>query len=337
LELTWLKFAICLVLILISGTQLSKYGDIIAEKVGLTRAWIGLILLASVTSLPELFTGISSVTIHNLPDIAAGDILGSCVFNLLLIALLDALHGPRPIFAVGEPTHVLSAGFSIILLMIPGLAIITSPLVDSGAIWISVYTPIIIVSYLVSIRVIFLFEKKKLTKLIEKKAEEMKYREISATRACSFFTLNALVIIVAASWLPGIGGDIVRQAGLTNTFVGSIFVALATSLPELVVSISALRIGACDMAIANLLGSNLFNIFILGLDDIFFIKGPFFSSISPENLIAVFSAIAMTAIAMVGLTYRSARKQFKPASWEAVGMAGIYVLFLYLLYRSGAV
>jgi len=83
----WFAFIICTSLIVYSGTKLAKYGDIIAEKTGLGRAWIGLMLMASVTSLPELVTGISSVTFAGVPDIAAGDVLGSCVFIMLILAL----------------------------------------------------------------------------------------------------------------------------------------------------------------------------------------------------------------------------------------------------------
>ncbi|MDH4101110.1 MAG: sodium:calcium antiporter, partial [Nitrospirota bacterium] len=78
----WLKFILCSAVIVYCGTKLSRYGDVIAEKTGMGRAWTGLILVSSVTSLPELFIGISSVTIAGTPDIALGDIMGSCVFNL---------------------------------------------------------------------------------------------------------------------------------------------------------------------------------------------------------------------------------------------------------------
>ena len=80
----WTGFVLCTLLIVYSGWKLRKYGDVIAEKTGLSRTWVGLVLLASVTSLPELVTGITSVTYTGTPDIAVGDILGSCVFNMLI-------------------------------------------------------------------------------------------------------------------------------------------------------------------------------------------------------------------------------------------------------------
>src|SRR4030067_3205294 len=106
--LLWLGFIICTSLIVYSGTKLSKYGDIIAEKTGLGRAWIGVVLMASVTSLPELVTGISSVTYAGAPDIAAGDILGRCVFNMLILAILDSIYRSMPISAKAHHGHVLS-------------------------------------------------------------------------------------------------------------------------------------------------------------------------------------------------------------------------------------
>ena len=105
----WVEFLFCSTLIVYCGTKLSRYGDVIAEKTGLGRASIGLILMAGVTSLPELITGVSSVAIAGAPDIALGDVMGSCVFNLSLIALMDMLHGPKPIFSRAEHSHILSA------------------------------------------------------------------------------------------------------------------------------------------------------------------------------------------------------------------------------------
>src|ERR671924_1870012 len=95
----WIQFGLCTAIILVAGTQLSKYGDIIAEKTGLSRTWVGVILMASVTSLPELITGISSVTVYDLPNIAAGDVIGSCMFNILIIALLDYKIDATPLSA----------------------------------------------------------------------------------------------------------------------------------------------------------------------------------------------------------------------------------------------
>jgi len=98
MNMLWLQFIICSAVIVVSGSRLSRYGDVIAEKTGIGGAWIGLILMASITSLPELITGISSVAIVNVPDIALGDVMGSCVYNLAILAVMDILNKETPIF-----------------------------------------------------------------------------------------------------------------------------------------------------------------------------------------------------------------------------------------------
>lgn len=82
-------YFICAALILFSGARLSKHGDLIAEKTGLGRTWIGIVLIATVTSLPEMATGVTASAFHQLPNIAVGDVFGSCMFNILILAILD--------------------------------------------------------------------------------------------------------------------------------------------------------------------------------------------------------------------------------------------------------
>ena len=124
--LIWLQFGVCLALIGFAGFKLSLYGDAIAEKTGLGGTWVGLVLLASVTSLPELATGVSSVTVADAPNIAVGDVLGSCVFNLLIIVILDMMHGRTSVFVTASRGHILSAAFGVMLLGFVGFNILLS-------------------------------------------------------------------------------------------------------------------------------------------------------------------------------------------------------------------
>ena len=159
----------------------------------------------------------------------------------------------------------------------------------------------------------------------------MKYKEIPTKTAVVNYSINAVVVIIAATFLPKIGEGIAETTGLGQTFVGNIFIALSTSLPEVVVSITAVKIDAIDLAIGNLFGSNIFNIFILAIDDIFFIKGPLLSFANPNHIISALSAIAMTTIAIIGLTYRAEKKPLFLA-WDSIGILLIYLINLMLLY-----
>ena len=92
----WAQFAAAALVIIVAGVRLARYGDVLGEKTGLGRRWIGVVLLAATTSLPELFTGFGATAIAALPDIALGDVLGSCMFNLLILSLMDAVQ-PEPL------------------------------------------------------------------------------------------------------------------------------------------------------------------------------------------------------------------------------------------------
>ena len=106
----WAMYAACTALIVFSGSRLSRYRDILAGKSGLGRTWIGVVLMASVTSLPELITGLSSVTYAGVPDIAVGDALGSNIFNVGLILVADDFfYTAGPILSSVDPSHAVSA------------------------------------------------------------------------------------------------------------------------------------------------------------------------------------------------------------------------------------
>lgn len=327
--LFWIEFIVCTSAIVYSGTRLSKYGDIIAEKTGLGRAWIGIVLMASVTSLPELVTGISSVTYAGVPDIAVGDVLGSCVFNMLILAILDTMYRPAPISTKAHQGHVLSAAFGLLLMSIVCVSMFLRENISPIG-WLGPYSFLFIVIYLIAMRLVFTYEKRKITEFLKEMAEELQYKDVSMKTAVLHYGLNALIVVIAAMFLPKIGEGIAETTGLGQTFVGNIFIAVSTSLPEVVVSVAAVRLGAVDLAIGNLFGSNVFNIFILALDDIFFLKGPLLSYASPNHIISALSAMAMTTIAIIGLTYRAEKKRLFIAL-DSLGILVVYIANLLLL------
>ena len=120
----WLQFAVCVLLIGTAGYHLAHAGDMIARRTGLSGSWIGLALVATVTSLPELSTGITSVTLADVPNVALGDALGSCVINLAFLIVVDFLHRAEPLYSRASQGHILAAGFGVILLGFIGVSIL---------------------------------------------------------------------------------------------------------------------------------------------------------------------------------------------------------------------
>jgi len=334
--LVWLKFLLCLVIILFSGTKLARYGDAIAGKTGWGGVWIGLVLLAAITSMPELTTGVSSVALVGLPDLALGTLFGSCLFNLAILALLDILYHPTPILSRVSLRHVASAGVGMLLIAIAAAAILAGEGLSGLALgWVGIPSIVILILYLVAVRWMFCFERSHPAPQLE--ADSFQCADIPVKMVYLRFILAAAAVIGAGIWLSFIGDEITMTTGWDASFVGSLFLAITSSMPELVVTIAALRLGALDMAVANILGSNMFNIAIIAPVDLFYAQGAILSSASAAHLVTAAVAIVMSLLVIVGLRFRQKRKTFFIVSWYALALIGLYIFGFYALFISGMV
>jgi len=327
----WGQFFICIGVIWAAGVRLSRYGDVIAERAGLSRSWVGLLLLATVTSLPELVTGISAVALAQVPDIAVGNILGACVFNLTLIVLLDFLHRGESVYTRASQGHILSAGFGVIMIGFLGFNLLVAERGAALAIaHLGIYNPVMALLYFLALRTVFRYERAQQSALREEIAD--RYPDVTLRQAAWRYGLAGLVVIGAGIWLPFIGEQLGAVMGWHATFVGTLFIALATTFPEMVVTVTALRLGALDMAIGNLFGSNLFNMVILVVDDAFFLPGPILAHVSPLHAVSAVSAMMMTGVAVIGLLYRPATRLFGVVGWLSLALLTLYILNALMLF-----
>lgn len=328
--LIWLQFVLCGGLIGIAGVRLSWYGDAIAKLTGLSRNWIGLILIATVTSLPELVTGLSAVTVAAAPDIAVGDALGSCVFNLVILAIIDVLYRKGSIYDLASHGHVVSAGFGVILLAGVGLAVmLTAQGVMPSIGHVSFASLVIFALYLIAMRTLYRMEQRTTSAIVTEPAG------ITLKAALMGYGVASIVIVGAGIWLPLIGVELARIMGWSNSFVGTLFVALATSIPELATTWGALRIGAVDMAVGNLLGSNLFDVLILALDDFAYLPGPIYAQVSPVHGVTAITACMMSGAVIVALTYRPLSRVWHIASWASISLLILYLLNAVIQFMHG--
>ncbi|MFC1948706.1 sodium:calcium antiporter [Chloroflexota bacterium] len=336
--MVWLKFFLCVVIVLFSGSKLARYGDAIAEKTGLGRMWIGLVLIAAITSMPELVTGVSAAALVKLPDLALGTILGSCFFNLSILALLDLMYRRTPVLSKASRGHVLSAGLGILLMAVVALSILGGERFDGLALgWVGLPSFLILIFYLVGARRVFLVEKKK--QILPSPVEPPSYGGITLKIVYLRFALAALAVIGAGIWLSFVGDELSVTYNWSASFVGSMFLAITTSLPELVVAITAVRIGAVDMAVADILGANMLDIVGIFLADIFYTRGPILfqprSLVAGTHIITALVAIAMTLVVILGLRFQQKHKTFVVVSWYGPLLIGLYIFGAYVLFTSG--
>ncbi|MBW4047388.1 MAG: sodium:calcium antiporter [Proteobacteria bacterium] len=332
----WTQFLACVVAISSAGYRLCRDGERLGEAWGLTGSWVGLAMLASITSLPELVTGISAVTVANAPNIAVGDALGSCVINLAFLVVVDFIFRAEPLYRTASASHILSGAFGVVLLGFIGLNILLSHVDgfhEPAIAGIGLYSPFLILVYLVALRMAFRYEHTRAR--IGPETARLANPKADLNHALRRFVLAATVVAAAGIWLPVTAAQLADAMGWNRSFVGTLLVATATSLPELAVTLSSVRIRALDMAVGTLLGSNLFNAAIIAVDDLFYRNGPLLAHVSPLHAITAMSGMIMTALAMIGLFYRPAGRVLRAVGWVSIGLVAVYLLNAYVVFIHG--
>jgi cation:H+ antiporter len=300
-------------------------------------------------------TDVSAVRLQ-APDLAAGDLFGSSMANMLILAFINLLPAGAGIFRKAVLDHALYAALAILLTAIAAVAILLRPSVS--ALGLGPGSIAIVLVYLAGSRAIFRHsvvareagttaemggaangqaamptapaspQKRKTRDDADAGGRAPRgWAAISPVwRAAISFAVASAVILVAAPAFARAAEEVAVVTGVGDTVVGTWLVGFATSLPELVTSLAAVRLGAFDLAVGNLFGSNAFNMMIIPLLD-FAQGGPFLGVISPVHAISAISAIALMAVAIAALVYRAASRFHLLEPSSAIIIAG-YVLGL---------
>ena len=333
--LTWAAFLVIVGVIGIAGYRMCSAADDIAEISGWSRAWIGLLLLSIATSLPELVTGVSAIVVFDAPNVAIGDALGSCVFNLVVLVVLE-LVGRESLYTRAGTGHVVSAAFGVILTGFVAFSVLVShelPGLRLGHV--GLYSPLILGAYMAAMYTVFHYERRSLAETRRHEPLIPGVEGRSLRTAVRRYAISAIFVAAAGGVLPRVATEIAAQMGWSNTFVGTVFVALATSVPEVAVSIAAITLGSVDLAIANLLGSNLFDVAIVAIDDFVYAPGPILSAISPSHAVTAISAAIMSAAAVVGFSYRPQTRLLRRSSWVGATLLAVYLLNGFVQFLAG--
>jgi len=321
----WVYFIAVAAVIIFAGSRLSILAEKLASLLNISSSAVGLLLVSIITSLPELATSLGAVLKVGQPNLAVGNTMGSDLFNLMIIALCDLLFRKKGLL---RQTGHRIAPLLYYLLMISAICL-TLTLPNSIA-FLGMHFNIgslgVIGLYL------FVFFR------THQSSEGHPSPSLSENRSelgqtVLLFSVAAFVIVLAGIVLAQLGDRIAEQTGLEQSFVGTLFLALATSLPELTVSITAMKIGAYDLMLGNILGSNMFNVFVVAISDLAYRKEALHmpENISPNLLLITGCAIAMTFIAMIAIQQK---KKARLIAWESMVMLALYATGLYALYAS---
>jgi cation:H+ antiporter len=297
----WLTFAGTAAIVVIAGTRLAKHGDVIAARTGLGSAWVGAILVAAATSLPELVTDVAAVR-QGEPALAIGDLFGSSMANVLILAIADLFTRQTRLLARVTLAQAMVGVLAMALTTIAAIGIL-SPFrfTIAGIGW----TPLVIgAAYVLGMRVLYENRSRKSA------AEGARWNGELPTlrRAVIGFSAAAAAIFAAGPYLASSAATLAAQLGISSGFFGFVFLAAATSLPEGSAIFAAVRAGSYDLAVGNLLGSNCFNMCVLIALDIADGPGSLLAGVDPGIVVGALIATLLTGEAVVDVLNRSERR-----------------------------
>ncbi|WP_088103511.1 sodium:calcium antiporter [Halalkalibacter urbisdiaboli] len=328
--MVFILFILAAIVTVFAAIKLSTYADTIGEKTSLGGMIVGTIFLAGATSLPEVTTTVSAIVLDT-PDIAIGNVFGSNMFNLLIIACFDLYFRKNQIFQSAEKTHFYTASHGLLLIIVALLALTIR--VDYSILGIGIDIWLLLGIYAFGMWVISTVSKKQSENQSDSNSNE-NVPDVSAIplkRAIIGFIIAAIFIMGAGTLLTVTGDEIAVVTGLGASFVGSFLIALTTSLPEAISVLVALRLGNNNLALGSILGSNLFNILILGLADILYRQGPILLAVSTVHQITA-SAVGILSVVVLYSLIRNPQQNAIRYALPSAALVFLYFISSYLIF-----
>lgn len=334
----WTQFLISAILVITGGSYLARQGKRLARRWHLSELWIGFIFLAAVTSIPELATALGAVLVAKSPSLALGDILGSNAFNLFIIGLLNITFRGGTLTAnlSLKPFRRLSFLILIMTVIVLGAMLLEQKGITVTLARIDFASWALLIIYLTGSWMLFRGEHPRDESRNEGEERTPSKKEQGTTVFYFQITLCVLAVVGGGFLLARAGQQIAGITGWGQSFIGALFLALITSLPEVTVCLAAVKMGANEMALGNILGSNVFNLAIIFWADLAYRRGSILARVEASNLLAGGLGIALLVVVMLALKLKPG-KFWRFLSWDTLLITGIYLAGMYFLFRLSTV
>lgn len=334
----WALFALCAFFVIVSGVSIGRISGELGERLGLGQAWAGAVLLSLATTLPELVTTIT-VSLRGAYGLALGGIIGSVIFNLFILVLIDAVD-PDPLYNRLSKNHLATGllGAALLGILMTGLALGQAQgygLVSMGKKLLAV-TPIAIVG-LYGVGQYILFRMARQTFEKEMRVPTV-FSHISTKRLLVLYAGIVVVIIFSARALGLSVERLAGHYGLAATFAGATMLGIVTSLPEITNAIACSRQREYDLAVGNILGANTLVLVVLALADLLVLNRIFSATHFQDAMSALVMsglAVIMLAVALGALAVES-KDRFQRISIASIILIALYATSLFVSYRFGA-
>ena len=288
----YFEYLILAVLVVYLSVRLSYYVDCLDKKTNLSGAFIGGVMLAAVTSLPELFTSLTAVLALDQPDLVQGNVLGSNIFNLCVIGGLVLFTAKRYKDASIANSHKNTLIFGIVMYLLVLFAILKPIEIGAGFFKVNLMS--------IAILLVYIFNVKTMGEDTSGAQEDDEvYIALTVKQIMIRFLLFSVGLVIVSILLTQVTDKI--ELNLGATVAGAIFLGVATSLPELSASVNLVRIGNFNASFGNIVGSNLFNFIILCFADVLYVKGGIYVNESQVMNLLCFGIFSM--VCTLGLIY----------------------------------
>lgn len=272
--------------------RLSYYADLLNKTTNISGVFIGGILLAGITSLPELVTCLSSIFLNN-PYLAIGDILGSNFFNIAMMCFFDILFIKTMFYNYTKNRYYL-----IYVLLILNYLIMY--LFMGGTFNLEIFN-IGLPSFIIIITYIFYLKNAK---------EEETKKEVITTKEhvlLKFFLVGLFMVIVSILLTLVVNLIAGKNPNVASSFIGAILLGITTSMPEVITFIALVKMKSFDLALSDIIGSNLFNLLILAIGDIFLKNKEIYYFVDKESMFLLIFGLILTILSF----YQNNRKVVK--------------------------
>ena len=309
-----LEYIVVASLVVFCSIKASKYIDLLDKTTKLSGAFLGGVLLSAVTSLPELFTSISAVSLLGKPSLCIGNILGSDLFNttvLSLAALFCIKHFSKARISKG---NILVTVF--VLLIYIALLLNMFNILNFEIATVNIVSIAVVLLYAFGVRYLASDNSSS-----NKEDEEVK---LSTKQIVVRFTLSSVAIVILSILMTYITDDLATKYNIGAGLAGAIFLGVATSLPEVSSTIALIRMRNFNIAVGNIVGSNLFNFLILCVADILCFSQSVYDY-SDAKVVGLLEFGLFATVAALPMLY--SRKKWVKAT-TAIAAVACYIAFL---------
>lgn len=304
------------------GFRLAHLVDRLADRTGWGEAIAGAVLLGSVTSLSGLVVSVVAA-VEGEASLAIGNSVGGIAAQTAFIVVADLTYRRANIeHAAASLTNVFTSMLMVVLLAIVVMGMAAPPWTIG---WIHPATPLLVATYVYGLTLSRRVGAKPMwtpRRTVETRLDVPEPAEQDAPwqALVARFVGLALVVAGAGFVIAQAGVSLIDRTGLDGTIVGTFFTSIATSIPELVTAVAAVRAGALTLAVAGIVGGNTFDVLFIGVADVAFTEGSLYAHAAQGDLFVVGWTVALVAIVAAGLV----RREEKGIGFEGVAILGLY-------------